>query len=199
MASSLILASGSSTRRTLLDNAGLDYVAEAADVDERRLEQEIPVAERTPSLVAMHLAIAKARAVSARHPASLVIGCDQTMSYGLELFHKAGSLTAAEETLRSLRGKTHNLNSAVCLVRDEEVLWSHVSVAVMRMREFSDEFLQAYIDRNGEKLLGSVGCYQLEGEGVQLFQSIEGDYFTILGLPLLPLLEELRLLGVNHA
>jgi septum formation protein len=199
MATSLVLASASHARRTLLDNAGLDYLAEAALVDERQLELEIPATDREPSLIAMHLAIAKARAVSARHPLSIVVGCDQTMSMDSELFHKAADRSGAEETLRRLRGKSHCLNSAVCLVRNGEVLWSHVSVAVMRMRDFSDEFLQTYLERNGDKVLGSVGCYQLEGEGIQLFESIEGDYFTILGLPLLPLLEELRKLGVNHA
>jgi septum formation protein len=182
-----------------LDNAGLDYIAEAAHVDERQIEQEVPEAERTPASIAIHLAIAKARAVSLRHPLSIVIGCDQTMSLGSELFHKAPDLSGGEQTLRALRGKTHHLNSAVCLVRNGEILWNHLSVAAMRMRNFSDEFLEVYLQRNGSRVLGSVGCYQLEGEGIQLFEAMEGDYFTILGLPLLPLLEELRKLGVNHA
>ncbi|TPP07300.1 Maf family protein [Rhizobium glycinendophyticum] len=199
MATPLILASASSARRSLLDNAGLDYIAEAAQVDERQVEQEVPEAERTPSSIAIHLAIAKAKAVSMRNPLSIVIGCDQTMSLGFELFHKAPDLSSAKQTLQALRGKTHHLNSAVCLVRNNEVLWNHLSVATMRMRLFSDAFLDAYLERNGSRLLGSVGCYQLEGEGIQLFEAIEGDYFTILGLPLLPLLEELRKLGVNHA
>jgi septum formation protein len=199
MATSLILASASSARRTILDNAGLNYHAEAAQVDERQIEQEVPEAERTPSSVAMHLAIAKARAVSMRHPLSIVIGCDQTMSMGSEVFHKAADVSGAQQTLQALCGKTHHLNSAVCLVRGGEVLWNHLSVAAMRMRHFSDEFLQVYLERNGSKVLSSVGCYQLEGEGIQLFEAIEGDYFSILGLPLLPLLEELRKLGVNHA
>jgi septum formation protein len=196
---SLILASASTARRSLLEKAGVLHVAEAAEVDERLLEQDIPEAERSPSTVAVHLAIAKARAVSLRHPSSIVIGCDQTMSLGSELLHKAGDRSGAERTLRALRGKTHHLNSAVCLVRNGEVLWNHVSVSAMRMRNFSEAFLQAYLERHGERVLGSVGCYQLEGEGIQLFETIEGDYFSILGLPLLPLLEELRKLGVNHA
>ncbi|PYB74258.1 MULTISPECIES: Maf family protein [Rhizobium] len=199
MATSLILASASSARRQLLNNAGLSYDAEAASVDERQLEQDIPEADRTPTSIAMHLAIAKARAISLRHPLSIVIGCDQTMSLGSTLFHKATDRAGAKSTLQTLRGKAHHLNSAVCLVRHGEVMWSHVSVAIMRMREFSDAFLESYLDRNGEKLFGSVGCYQLEGEGIQLFETIDGDYFTILGLPLLPLLEELRKLGINHA
>ncbi|KQW27827.1 septum formation inhibitor Maf [Rhizobium sp. Root274] len=199
MATSLILASASSARRSLLANAGLDHIAGAAQVDERQVEHEVPEAERTPSSIAIHLAIAKARTVSMRHPLSIVIGCDQTMSLGSELFHKAPDLLAAKQTLQVLRGKTHHLNSAICLVRNGEVLWNHLSVATMRMRHFSDEFLDAYLERNGSRVLGSVGCYQLEGEGIQLFEAIEGDYFTILGLPMLPLLEELRKLGVNHA
>lgn len=199
MTHSLILASASSTRKNLLANAGLIFEAEAADVDERLLEQGMPEEDRSPSAVAMHLAMAKARSVSARHPGATVIGCDQTMSLGSNLFHKAADKMAAKATLSTLRGKSHHLNSAVCLVRDSEVMWSHVSVAAMHMRPFSDQFLESYLDRNGEKVLGSVGCYQLEGEGIQLFEAIDGDYFTILGLPLLPLLEELRKLGINHA
>lgn len=199
MTHSLILASASSTRKNLLANAGLIFEAEAADVDERLLEQGMPEEDRSPSAVAMHLAMAKARSVSARHPGATVIGCDQTMSLGSNLFHKAADKMAAKATLLTLRGKSHHLNSALCLVRDSEVMWSHVSVATMRMRPFSDQFLDSYLDRNGDKVLGSVGCYQLEGEGIQLFEAIDGDYFTILGLPLLPLLEELRKLGINHA
>lgn len=199
MTHSLILASASSTRKNLLANAGLTFEAESADVDERLLEQGMPEEDRSPSAVAMHLAMAKARSVSARYPGATVIGCDQTMSLGSSLFHKAADKMAAKATLSTLRGKSHHLNSAVCLVRDSEVMWSHVSVAAMRMRPFSDQFLESYLDRNGEKVLGSVGCYQLEGEGIQLFEAIDGDYFTILGLPLLPLLEELRKLGINHA
>jgi septum formation protein len=199
MATSLILASASTARRKLLENAGLQHVAETAGVDERLIEQELPATDRTPSSTAIHLAIAKARAVSLRHPLSLIIGCDQTMSLGSDIFHKAADRQGAERTLRILRGKTHHLNSAVCLVRNGEVLWNHLSIAAMRVREFSEDFLQSYLDRNGDAVLGSVGCYQLEGEGIQLFEAIDGDYFSILGLPLLPLLDELRKLGINHA
>lgn len=199
MATSLILASASTARRRLLENARLDFVSEAAQVDERLLEQEIPETERTPTATAVHLAIAKARAVSLRHPLSIIIGCDQTMSLGADIFHKATDRLGVERTLRQLRGKTHHLNSAVCLVRNGEVLWNHMSVSAMRMRDFSEQFLNGYIDRNAASVLGSVGCYQLEGEGIQLFEAIDGDYFSILGLPLLPLLDELRKLGVNHA
>lgn len=199
MATRIILASGSQARRTLLKNAGVVFSTEAAVLDERAAENEMPPGARSPGGIASHLAIAKAKAVSDHHPKALVIGCDQTMSLGDKMFHKAATLDEARETLMAMRGKTHQLNSAVCLVRDGDVLWSGESLALMRMRPFSDAFLNSYIERNGQALLSSVGCYQLEGEGIQLFDSIEGDYFTILGLPLLPLLAELRKLGINHA
>lgn len=199
MGSPLILASGSKTRQALLKNAGLQFLAVPAAVDERAIEDNLPLAGRDPVSVARHLALAKAIEVSQRHPGAYVIGCDQTMSLGDRIFHKAASLDEARDTLMQLRGKAHFLNSAVCLVRDGELLWSEVVRACMQVREFSDAFLDGYIKRNGEMILSSVGCYQLEGEGIQLFDAIGGDYFTILGLPLLPLLEALREHEINHA
>ncbi|MCC8933225.1 Maf family protein [Rhizobium sp. 'Codium 1'] len=195
----LILASGSKARQTLLKNAGLEFVAVPASVDERAIEERMPVANRDPVTIARHLAIAKATAVSRLNPGALVIGCDQTMSLGSRIFHKAASIDEAGETLRSLRGQAHFLNSAVCLIQDGRVLWSDVSRACMQVRDFSDAFLAGYLERNGPAILSSVGCYQLEGEGVHLFDAIAGDYFTILGLPLLPLLAALRQHGINHA
>lgn len=199
MGSPLILASGSKTRQALLKNAGLQFLAVPAAVDERAIEENLPLAGRDPVSVARHLALAKAIEVSQRHPGACVIGCDQTMSLGDQIFHKAASVDEARDTLTQLRGKAHFLNSAVCLVRDGELLWSEVVRACMQVREFSDAFLDGYMERNGETILSSVGCYQLEGEGIQLFDAIGGDYFTILGLPLLPLLEALREHEVNHA
>lgn len=199
MGSPLILASSSKTRQALLKNAGLQFLAVPAAVDERAIEENLPLAGRDPVSVARHLALAKAIEVSQRHPGAYVIGCDQTMSLGDRIFHKAGSLDEARDTLTQLRGKAHFLNSAVCLVRDGELLWSEVVRACMQVRDFSDAFLDGYIERNGETILSSVGCYQLEGEGIQLFDAIGGDYFTILGLPLLPLLEALREHEINHA
>lgn len=199
MESRLILASGSATRQMLLKNAGLQFEAISASINERDVEQGIPAANKDPVAIARHLAVAKAVDVSTRNPGAMVIGCDQTMSMGSRLFHKSASVEEARETLLALRGQAHFLNSAVCLVRDGKVLWSEVSRACMQVRNFSDEFLSGYLARNGSTVLSSVGCYQLEGEGVQLFDAIAGDYFTILGLPLLPLLEELRQLGINHA
>ncbi|EHS50276.1 Septum formation protein Maf [Rhizobium sp. PDO1-076] len=195
----LILASGSQARRELLRNAGLAFDAEPARVDERAIENGLPAEMRTPQCIAEQLAIAKARDVSVRHPGTIVIGCDQTMSLGDQLFHKAPDRAQAYATLKTLCGQTHHLNSAVCLVRDGDVLWSHVGVARMSMRDFTPSFLDQYLDRNLVRILGSVGCYQLEGEGIQLFDAVDGDYFTILGLPILPLLAALRTLGINHA
>jgi septum formation protein len=199
MGSPLILASGSTARQMLLKNAGLDFVAIPATVDERAIEDNLPLAGRDPVSVARHLALAKAMNVSERSPDAFVIGCDQTMSLGNQIFHKAASLEQARQALISLRGKAHFLNSAVCLVRNGELLWSDVTKACMQVRDFSDEFLNGYIERNGMSIMSSVGCYQLEGEGVQLFDAIAGDYFTILGLPLLPLLAALREHEINHA
>ncbi len=199
MGSPLILASGSTARQMLLKNAGLDFIAIPATVDERAIEENLPLAGRDPISVARHLALAKAMDVSERVPGAFVIGCDQTMSLGNQIFHKAASLDEARQTLISLRGKAHFLNSAVCLVRDGELLWSDVTRACMQVRDFSDEFLDGYIERNGKSIISSVGCYQLEGEGIQLFDAIAGDYFTILGLPLLPLLAALRQHEINHA
>lgn len=199
MSASLILASGSVVRQTLLKNAGLIFDAKPAKVDEREVEQNLPERQRDPISIARHLAVAKAQDVSANHPNVYVIGCDQTMSLGERVFHKASSLEEARSTLETLRGKTHALNSAVCLVKDGEVLWETVASAKLHVRQFSEEWLNQYLIRNGASILSSVGCYQLEGEGVQLFERIDGDYFTILGLPLLPLLEALREQGINHA
>jgi len=198
MAHPLILASGSLARKTLLANAGLDVAVVPASIDERQVEAGLPLDDRSPEGIALHLAIAKAKAVSADHPDALVIGCDQTLSLDKTILHKAASLDAAREILRLLNGKVHRLNSAVCLVQSGDVVWQHVGIATMQVRRFSESFMESYLDRNCPAILSSVGCYQLEGEGVQLFEAIEGDYFTVLGLPLLPLLAALRKLGVNH-
>ncbi|MDH4414528.1 MAG: Maf-like protein [Rhizobium sp.] len=199
MGSPLILASGSAARRMLLKNAGLEFSAVPASVDERAIEDSLPLAGRDPVSVARHLALAKAIDVSERHPGAFVIGCDQTMSLGDRIFHKATTVNEARDTLLALRGKAHFLNSAVCLVQNGGLLWSEVSRACLQVRDFSDDFLASYLERNAQAVLSSVGCYQLEGEGIQLFDAIAGDYFTILGLPLLPLLAALRQHEINHA
>ncbi|OLP60406.1 septum formation protein Maf [Xaviernesmea oryzae] len=195
MAEPLLLASASPFRRKLLENAGLTISWMAADIDERALEAPLSAAGIEPDKLAQALADAKAVAVSARHPDALVIGGDQTLSLGERVFHKARSREEARRHLQTFAGKTHRLNSALTLAKKGEVVWRHISVAEMTMRPLSDAFIERYLDRVGEAVYLSVGAYQLEGEGVQLFDQIEGDYFTVLGLPLLPLLSALRARG----
>ncbi len=195
----LILASQSPFRRMLMENAGLVFEAEAARIDERAVEAALAARNPSPQDVAKTLAIEKARDVSARHPGALVIGSDQTLSLEGLVFHKPADLAEAKSHLASMSGRTHSLNCGIALVRDGETLWSHVSVAHLTMRLLSESFIDRHLARVGEKVLASVGAYQLEGEGVQLFERIDGDYFTILGLPLLPLLAKLRDLGAIDA
>lgn len=194
MTSPLILASSSPFRRMLMENAGLRFEAFAADIDERTLAAPLEAAGAGPDAIALVLAKAKAVAVSEIHRGSLVIGSDQTMSLGSRVFHKPRDVAEAEDHLRALSGKTHRLNSAIAIARDGDVLWEHLSHAELTMRELDPEFIHRHIGRVGDKALGSVGAYQLEGEGIQLFAAIDGDYFTILGLPMLPLLAQLRAL-----
>lgn len=195
MTTTLVLASASPFRRALLENAGLVFQARAAEVDERALEQPLEAAGASPVDVALTLAEAKAKDVARHFDGALVIGSDQTMSLGPRVYHKPKDLAEAADHLLSLSGKTHSLNSAVVLVRDGEVVWRHVSSARMSVRVLSRGFIERHLARVGDKALASVGAYQLEGEGIQLFEKIEGDYFTILGLPMLPLLSKLRDLG----
>ncbi len=195
MAETLVLASASSSRRMLMENAGLNFQAVAAQIDERAVEREIEHRALGPDELALELASSKALEVSGRFPQALVIGCDQTMSLGTQVFHKPADRAEARANLMLLRGRTHRLNSGVVLVRGGREIWRHLSTADLAMREFSDTFLEDYLVRCGEDVMKSVGCYQLEGIGIQLFNSISGDYFTILGLPLLPLLGQLRTLG----
>ncbi|MBC7152443.1 MAG: Maf-like protein [Rhizobium sp.] len=195
MAKTLVLASASPSRRMLMENAGLKFQAVAAQIDERAIEREIEHRALGPDELALELAFSKALEVSSRFPQALVIGCDQTMSLGQQVFHKPADRAEARANLLLLRGRTHRLNSGVVLVRGGREIWRNLSTADLSMREFSDAFLEDYLVRCGDDVMKSVGCYQLEGIGIQLFNSISGDYFTILGLPLLPLLEQLRTLG----
>ncbi len=199
MAEKLILASSSPFRKALLVNAGLDVEAVAADVDERSLEAPFRNSGVSPEDVALVLAEAKAIDVSERRPGKLVLGCDQTLSLGDEVFHKPTDMEGARRHLLALSGRTHQLNSAAVLVRDGTVLWRHVGVANLTMRALSPAFIGRHLARVGKKALASVGAYQIEAEGVQLFEKIDGDYFTIVGLPLLALLAELRKLGAVDA
>ncbi len=190
----LVLASGSAARRHLLEAAGLVFEVMPADVDEVRIRdvllKESPGADA--SAVAAVLAAEKARVVSLASPNDLVIGADQVLDLDGKIFSKAGTIPEARGHLLMLRGRRHDLISAVALARGGSVHWQTVATARMSMRTFSDGFLDAYVERMGERLLKSVGCYELEGLGVQLFERIDGDYFTILGIPLLPLLRRLR-------
>ena len=195
MTPKLILASSSPFRRMLMENAGLSFEAHAARIDERVVEAPLEKAGATPDAVAFVLAKAKAADVSSRFPGSLVIGSDQTMSLGDRVFHKPKDMVDAANHLQALSGLTHRLNSAVAIIRDGVVLWEHLSHADLTMRPLTVDFIKRHLARVGERALASVGAYQLEGEGIQLFEKIEGDYFTILGLPMLPLLQKLRELG----
>jgi len=165
---------------------------EAPQVDERALEAPLEGTGVTPDEVALVLAEAKATEVSARYPDVWVIGGDQTLSLDDRIFHKPKDMDGARRHLLALSGKTHLLNSAIVLARGGEAVWTHVSIARMTMRPVKPAFIGRYLARVGEKALESVGAYQIEGEGIQLFESIEGDYFTVVGVPLLPLLAKLR-------
>jgi septum formation protein len=179
----------------LMENAGLIFEAYAADIDERAIEAPLEKSGATPDAVALVLAKAKARNVSDRFPDALIIGSDQTMSLGERVFHKPKNMSDAANHLNLLQGKTHRLNSAVALAFDGDIVWEHIAHAELTMRAMNADFILRHLNRVGERALGSVGAYQLEGEGIQLFSKIDGDYFTILGLPMLPLLEKLRELG----
>lgn len=197
----LILASGSAARRALLNNAGLTFDVMPADIDEDAVKSAVLSADphATPDDIAMRLASEKARAVSRQHPGILVIGADQLLVFGDMLYAKVGSLIEARAVLKKLRGRTHLLISAAALARDGEVIWQGSETARLTMREFSDAYLAQYLETAGASILACVGCYELEGKGIQLFEKIEGDYFTILGLPLLPLMAALRANGAVMA
>ncbi len=188
----LILASKSAARRAVLTDAGVPFTVQVADVDEEAL--------KTPGVdpveLAVELARAKALAVSRHDADAWVLGADQTLAFDGGLVSKAPTLAAARERLVAMRGRTHQLHSGAALARNGQVVWSGVDTVEMRMRGFSDTFLDAYLAAEGEALLGCVGSYRLEGLGSQLFEAVEGDYFTVLGLPLWPVLAELRRAGV---
>lgn len=186
----LVLASKSAARQALLAAAKIPFEAEAADIDERAVESQSGLA--TPDGVALHLARAKAVHVSAMRKGRFVLGADQTLALGARRFSKPASLEQAAEQLRALSGRVHTLHSAIAVARDGAVLFEHVSPAHMTVRTLSDAFIAAYIAEVGPKVMTSVGAYQVEGAGVQLFEKIDGDHSTILGLPLLPLLSFLR-------
>jgi septum formation protein len=186
----LILASQSRARQALLTQAGIDFKAVPAELDERALQQTSGLS--APGEIAAHLAHAKALAVSKRQPGGYVVGADQTLALGTRLFSKPAGRAQAAEQLRALAGRSHELHSAVAVARDREILFEEVATARMTVRRLGEAEIETYLDQAGEAVTTSVGAYQLEGLGVHLFERIEGDHFTILGLPLLPLLAFLR-------
>ncbi|MBO6634649.1 Maf family protein [Parvibaculum sp.] len=198
-ASSLILASASAVRAKLLADAGLRFEAVDSRVDEDAIkagfakgDKQHGNAESETDALALKLAEAKALAVSATNGHALVIGADQILSCEGKRYDKPKSMEEARANLLAFRGRPHILHSGLVLAKNGATLWNLSVRATLTMREFSESFLDAYLEEAGERVMKSVGCYQLEGPGVQLFETIEGDYFSILGLPLLPLLDELR-------
>jgi septum formation protein len=189
----LVLASQSSARRMLLTAAGVPVEARPADLDERDLEAAATA--KSAGAVAALLAREKAIAVEGRYRGRLTLGADQTLTLGAKRFAKPADRKAALAQLRELCGRTHELHSAVAFVQHGAVLFEYVGVARLTMRSFSDDFLELYLDAVGDATTASVGAYQIEGLGVQLFERVDGDYFTVLGLPLLEALEFLRRMG----
>src|SRR6201995_11752 len=186
----LILASQSRARKMLLANAGLSFEVIPADIDERALQQKSKLS--APHEIAKLLAREKAAWVSAKNAGHYVIGADQTLALGDRLFNKPDGRVAAAEQLRALSGQTHELHSAIAVALGGKVAFETVTVARMTMRPLSGDEIRLYLDEAGEAVTTSVGAYQLEGLGVHLFERIEGDHFTILGLPLLPLFDFFR-------
>lgn len=187
----VILASKSAARRAVLDGAGVAYEATVAGVDEEAVKDSLLAEGHGPRDIADALAELKAIRVS-RARSGFVIGADQTLDLDGKLYDKAESVDQARERLTLLRGRTHRLHSAVVVAKDGGPIWRELVTCTLTMRDFSDDFLEAYLESEGPAALGSVGCYRLEGPGAQLFSKIEGDYFAILGLPLMGLLDLLR-------
>jgi septum formation protein len=186
----LILASQSHARQVLLANAGINFESEPAAIDERQIQQKSNLS--TPGDIAALLAREKCLFVSRRRPGRYVVGADQTLALGTRLFTKPSGRTQAAEQLRALAGRSHELYSAVAVARDGKILFEKIAIARMSMRALSEAEIGAYLGEAGAAVTSSVGAYQLEGLGVHLFERIEGDHFTILGLPMLALLEFFR-------
>lgn len=188
----VVLASASASRRALLQAAGVAFEVVVAPVDEEEAKRSLKQEGASGAAIAETLAALKARAVARRMPDRMVIGADQVLDCDGRLYDKPPHRGAARAQLLELRGRTHTLLSAVSVFEGDREVWHHLARARLRMRDFSETFLDAYLDAAGDDVLGSVGAYRLEGPGAQLFSRIEGDWFTILGLPLLPLLDYLR-------
>jgi septum formation protein len=195
----LVLASTSPFRRRMLEAAGLSFRVVPPEVDEAALKERFPNGNSKPAAVAEALARAKAEAVSALMPEAVVIGADQALAFAGSILSKPKDVAAARRQLEQLRGKMHSLLTAVALAVHGKCVWSHVDTATLMMRLFSDGFLDRYIAEGGERLCRMVGAYEIEGRGIQLFERVEGDIFGIVGLPLFPLLAELRKRGAIHS
>ncbi|KRS11223.1 septum formation protein Maf [Roseovarius atlanticus] len=191
----IILASGSDIRNTLLRNAGLDVEVSPARVDEDAVRESMIAEDASPRDIADALAELKASKQSARNLGALVVGCDQVLSFERRILSKPETPQQALEQLREMRGKRHELLSAAVICEDGKAIWRHVGVVRMMMRDVSDAYLQSYVTRNWDSIRHAVGAYKLEEEGVRLFSQVHGDYFNVLGLPLLELLSYLALRG----
>jgi septum formation protein len=191
----IILASASHSRRRLLEAAGVTFRAVPAGVDETAIKRNHARLAIGFDALAAQLARQKALVVAGQYPGQLVIGADQVLVFNDQAFDKPISIESARQQLLALRGKTHCLETAVACARDQDILWSHIATARLSMRDFSPEYLTSYLATEGISVTETVGGYKIEGHGIQLFSDIDGDYFTILGLPLLPLLEFLRAQG----
>jgi septum formation protein len=196
----LVLASASRARQSMLSAAGVPFSVDVAAIDEEAAKESLKGERAAPRAVAETLAELKARRVGQRRPGALVLGCDQVLALGTEsgaaIFDKPADRDAAAAQLRALSGRRHVLVSAAVVVRDGRLLWHHADMAELTMRPLSDSFIDGYLQAAGDDVLHSVGAYQLEGRGAQLFSNVRGDFFTVLGLPLLPLLGFLREHGV---
>ena len=199
MKPAVVLASGSATRKTMLSAAGVAFTVDVAAIDETSILESLQAEQAKPRDAADMLAEMKALKVSAKHSGALVIGADQILSLGRKFFSKPADMSEARKQLQDLRGHIHQLTSAAVVARDGTAIWREVREAKLTMRNFSDAFLDDYLAKAGPSVLTSVGAYQVEGLGAQLFSRIEGDHFTILGLPLLPLLDMLRAQGALHS